>query len=65
MGLTERDYSLVRLVLDRAPSVQNLTLEYAGSREKTAHYNEPDGPELLSEQLTRLKELVQAYCPNT
>jgi len=54
MALTETDCALLTFVLDRAPNVQHITLEYAGRREKTAHYNEPDGPELLAEQLARL-----------
>ena len=54
MALTEEDYALLAFVLDRAPNVRHITLEYAGRREKTAHYIEPDGPELLAEQLAQL-----------
>jgi len=57
MALTEEDYSLLAFVLERAPNVRHVTLEYAGRREKTAHYNEPDGPELLAEQLAHLDVL--------
>ena len=54
MALTEEDYTLLKFVLNHAPNVRHITLEYVGRREKTAHYNEPDGPELLAEQLARL-----------
>ena len=57
MALQEVDYELLTFVLDRAPKVEIVTLEYAGRRARTAHYNEPDGPELLAEQLARLDEL--------
>ena len=57
MALTEEDYTLLTFVLNHAPNVRLVTLEYVGRREKTAHYNEPDGPELLAEQLERLNAL--------
>jgi uncharacterized protein len=54
MPLTEEDYALLDFVLDRAPNVRHLTLESVGRRAKTAHYDEPDGPEILADQLARL-----------
>lgn len=54
MSLTEEDYALLNFVLDRAPNVQVVTLEYAGHRKQTAHYGEPDGPERLAHQLAQL-----------
>jgi uncharacterized protein (UPF0276 family) len=57
MALTDEDYALLHFVLDRAPNVCLVTLEYIGRREKTAHYGEPDGPELLAEQLAQLDAL--------
>ncbi|MGC4048002.1 MAG: DUF692 family protein [Armatimonas sp.] len=54
MALMAEDYELIDFVLERAPKVELITTEYAGRREKTLHYNEPDGPELLAEQLEML-----------
>lgn len=54
MALTSEDYELIDFVLERAPKVELITIEYAGRREKTRHYNELDGPELLAEQLNLL-----------
>lgn len=54
MDLRPEDYELLEFTLDRTPLVKNLTLEYAGRRERTAHYNEPDGPEMLEKQLMNL-----------
>lgn len=59
MNLRPEDYALLEFTLDRTPLVKNLTLEYAGQREKMAHYNEPDGPELLEHQLTELDKIRQ------
>lgn len=57
MNLRPEDYDLLEFTLDRTPLVTNLTLEYAGRREKMAHYNEPDGPELLEHQLRELDKM--------
>ena len=54
MALRDEDWALLDLCRDSAPQIEFVTLEYAGRRERTAHYGEPDGPELLAEQLARL-----------
>jgi uncharacterized protein len=57
MALTEEDYTLLTFVRTHATHVRLVTLEYAGRRERTAHYNEPDGQERLAEQLARLNAM--------
>ena len=60
MALTEMDYGLLAFVRNLASKLRFVSLEYSGRRDSTAHYDEPDGPELLAEQLQRLYQDLSA-----